>query len=375
MLKFIKKIVPVIGIALITVSCYNDEKLWTKVNDHESRIAQLEKICTDMNTNISSIQSLVNALQNNDYITSVTPVTQDGVTTGYTINFTKSAPITIYHGKNGYNGSGHTPIIGVKEHIDGILYWTVDDEWLLDENNQKVKAVGTDGADGIDGQPGADGKPGADGQPGADGKPGADGINGSNGTNGADGKDGITPQLKIVEDYWYVSYDNGTAWQKLGKATGEDGVSPDSMFSSINTTNDSYVIFTLANGTEIKIPTWYAYEDLKSYCEKTNKDIASLQTIVNALETKVYVESVQPYVEDGVQVGYTIVFSDKKSVTIKNGKDGIDGKPGADGQPGQDGIDGADGENGTTPVIGVKKDTDGIWYWTVNGAWLLDDNN
>ena len=28
------------------------------------------------------------------------------------------------------------------------------------------------------------------------------------------GKDGITPLLKIENDYWYVSYDEGQTWQQ-----------------------------------------------------------------------------------------------------------------------------------------------------------------
>ena len=63
------------------------------------------------------------------------------------------------------------------------------------------------------------------------------------------GKDGITPLLKIENDYWYVSYDEGQTWQQEGRATGEDG---DSMFQSV-TQDESYVYFTLADGTVIKI--------------------------------------------------------------------------------------------------------------------------
>ena len=63
------------------------------------------------------------------------------------------------------------------------------------------------------------------------------------------GKDGITPLLKIENDYWYISYDEGQTWQQEGKATGEDG---DSMFQSV-TQDDNYVYFTLADGTVIKI--------------------------------------------------------------------------------------------------------------------------
>lgn len=63
------------------------------------------------------------------------------------------------------------------------------------------------------------------------------------------GKDGITPLLKIENDYWYVSYDEGQTWQQEGRATGEDG---DSMFQSV-TQDENYVYFTLADGTVIKI--------------------------------------------------------------------------------------------------------------------------
>lgn len=89
-----------------------------------------------MNTNISSLQALVNALQDNDYITGVTPITKDGETIGYTISFAQSASITIYHGEDGKDGQdgkpgedgndGSTPIIGVKQDTDGVYYWTLN---------------------------------------------------------------------------------------------------------------------------------------------------------------------------------------------------------------------------------------------------------
>ena len=52
--------------------------------------------------------------------------------------------------------------------------------------------------------------------------------------------------------------------------------------------------------------------------------------------------------------GYIISFSDGSSATISNG------------------IDGKDGINGTNaPVISVKLDSDGNYYWTIDGEWLL----
>ena len=78
------------------------------------------------------------------------------------------------------------------------------------------------------------------------------------------GKDGITPLLKIENDYWFISYDEGVTWQQEGKAKGEDGKDGqngadgkdgqdgDSMFQSV-TQDENYVYFTLADGTVIKI--------------------------------------------------------------------------------------------------------------------------
>lgn len=202
-----------VAITMIIAGCsesFDDSKIWDKLDNHESRIAKLEELCKQMNTNISSLQTIVNALQNKDYVTGVTPITKDGETVGYTITFTKSQPITIYHGVDN--------IIGVKQDTDNIYYWTLNGEWLLDANGNKIKAQGTDGKDGQD---------------------------------GADGKDGITPQLKIENDYWYISYDNGASWTQLGKATG-DG---DSFFQRV-IQDEKNVYFTLADGTEIVLPKY-----------------------------------------------------------------------------------------------------------------------
>ncbi|MBO5972329.1 MAG: hypothetical protein J6Q07_04910, partial [Alistipes sp.] len=301
-----------------------------------------------MNTNIEALQTIVEALQNNDYVTSVTPVVDGGKTVGYTINFSKSGAVTIYHGENGKDGAngengldGHSPQIGVKQHTDGIYYWTLDGEWLTDANGNKIKAVGIDGA------------------------------NGSNGTNGVDG---ITPQLKIENEYWYISYDNGTTWTQLGKATGEDGkdgangsdgadgkdgADGDAFFESVDTSDKNYVILTLIDGTTIQIPTWYAFEQLQALCNQMNTNISSLQTIVEALQNNDYVTSVTPVLDGGKTVGYTINFSKSGAVTIYHGENGKDG---------------ADGLDGHSPQIGVKQHTDGIYYWTLDGEWLKDAN-
>ena len=139
----------VFATTLALTSCqFDDSEIWLKINEHEERIVALEELCKQMNTNISSLQTIVAALQNNDYVTGVTPVTKNGEVIGYTITFTKSQPITIYHGEDGQDGAngkdGYTPQIGVRQDNDGVYYWTIDGQWLYDVNGNKIKAVGTD---------------------------------------------------------------------------------------------------------------------------------------------------------------------------------------------------------------------------------------
>lgn len=288
------KILALVASALAIIGCskYDDTAIRNDILDLQGRVLTIENWCKQVNSNISSLRTLVDAMQNDDRIVSVSAVEDEFGVIGYTITFTKHAPVTIYNGKDGKDGAngkdgvdgkdgangkdgvdgkdgkdgadgkdaeGLAPVIGVRQDTDGNYYWTLNGEWLLDEAGNKIKANGNDGADGKDGQNGADGKDGANGKDGVDGKDGADGQNGVDGKDGADGKDGITPQLKIEEGYWYISYDNGTTWKQLGKAQGEngadgkDGVSGDSVFKSVQQTDDE-VIFTLTDGTVIKIP-------------------------------------------------------------------------------------------------------------------------
>jgi hypothetical protein len=252
-------------------ACHNE--LWEAIDGLDSRVTKLEELCKEMNTNITSLQTIVDVLQSNDFITGVVEIKKDGEVIGYTITFGKHDPITIYHGQDGkdgadgkdgqdgQNGSVNAPVIGVAQDSDGVYYWTLNGEWLLDDYGNKLPVSGKDGQNGTNGSNGQDGADGKDGQNGEDGKDGAD---------GQDGKDGITPQLKIEDGYWYISYDNGATWTQLGKATGEDGKDGqngsngtnakdgkdgqdgDSMFQSV-TQDEKYVYFTLADGTVIKI--------------------------------------------------------------------------------------------------------------------------
>ena len=207
---------------MVVSGCYDDsalqgqiESLSGQLKDYESRLEELERLTAQQNTNISSLQTIVTALQDKDYVTNVSRINEGDKVVGYTITFSKSGAVTIYNGEDGY-----VPAIGVKqEESDDQWYWTVDGEWLLDSKGEKVRASA---ADGEDGQP------------------------------GAPGQSGVTPQLKIVDGYWYVSYDGGKTWEEetLGQATGDKGYT---MFAEV-TYDEEYLYITMADGEKLVLP-------------------------------------------------------------------------------------------------------------------------
>lgn len=208
--------------ALFGCGQYDDSELKSDINDLKSRMAALEQQCKNMNENLTSLQAIVDAIQKQDGIVSVTDL-PDGQ--GYSVKFVSGKVIYLYNGKNGTDGV--TPKISVRKDSDGIYYWTVDGDWLI-VDGKKVRAVGLDGKDG---------------------------------QSGDDGKDAVTPQLKIVDGFWYISYDNGKSWAKLGKATGEngkdgqDGKDVDGFFKSV-TVEDGNAVFVMNDSeqTTLRIP-------------------------------------------------------------------------------------------------------------------------
>ena len=130
-----KKLLSLVFCGLLLFGCsdkYDDSALRNDLNDLENRVTKLEELCKQMNTNISSLQTIVTALQNNVYVTGTTPLMKDGKEIGYTITFSKGNPITIYHGKDGQDGEdGTTPTISVKKDTDGVYYWTLNGEFIM----------------------------------------------------------------------------------------------------------------------------------------------------------------------------------------------------------------------------------------------------
>ena len=172
-----KKLIAIISLLISLCSCdiLGHREIWDKLQEHEDRIQKLEEMCSRLNENISALQAVLTALEENDYVTDVVKIMEDGVETGYSITFAKGGAVTIYHGSDGTDGS--VPKIGIRKASDGEYYWTSDGEWMTAEDGEKIPAA----------VPEADGKY-------------------------------ITPQFRIAEGEWYISYDRGNTWREFSKS-------------------------------------------------------------------------------------------------------------------------------------------------------------
>ncbi|MBR5212557.1 MAG: hypothetical protein IKV91_08270 [Bacteroidales bacterium] len=180
-MKRIFKVLSMALVAALAISCYDDTKVWEKLDSLEAKL-------TELTSQVNSVSSIVSALEQKVYVKAVTEVTG-----GYEIEFTDGKKVTVKDGKDGANA----PEIGATKDVDGIYYWTLGGEWLLDAAGNKV--------------------PAGMGQ----------------------------PKLKTENGQWYISAD-GKEWALIG---------PDvaCTIKNVAVAADA-VTFTLADGTEIVIP-------------------------------------------------------------------------------------------------------------------------
>jgi hypothetical protein len=226
MKKFLTIILTTALLAASGCRQYDDSALWDEMNSQAARLAALETWQATVNSNITALRELVNALEAHRFITDVTEFTTPAPG-GYIISFSAGAPITITNGEAG--AQGDTPQIGVAED-DGVFYWTLDGAWLRNGSGDKIPVTGKEGPAGI------------------------------------------TPQLRInASTNEWEACTNGVCatdadWTSLGvKATGakgDKGDRGDAIFAAngVKYYDDDaydYVEFTLANGTTtIQVPKY-----------------------------------------------------------------------------------------------------------------------
>ena len=79
--------------ALLSCNTYDHEAILEQLRDHEERIQKLEALCTQLNSNIEAMQTVLTALEQNDYVTDIVKVMENGVEVGYSITFAKGGTV------------------------------------------------------------------------------------------------------------------------------------------------------------------------------------------------------------------------------------------------------------------------------------------
>lgn len=175
-------------LGLMATGCYDDSELKTRVDVLETKVSDLEALCKTMNNDVSELKTVMDKYKDAVTVMSVTKTEN-----GYEIVFSDGTIATITNGEKGEKGDkgdtgkkgdtgekgetgekgdkgdpGQSPVIGVVNE-DGVLYWTVNGEYLLDDKGNKVSVAAP-----------------------------------------------VTPQFKYVaeEETWYISLD-GSEWKAL----------------------------------------------------------------------------------------------------------------------------------------------------------------
>lgn len=146
-----KKVFLTLLAAALLCACNGDLK--DRVDTLETKVAALE---SKVNENVSSIAKLADAAAK---AVTIASVTENDDKTSYTIKFSDGKTAVLTNGKD-----AEAPVVGMKE-FEGELYWTVNGEFMTN-NGAKVPVSGK------------------------------------------------TPQFKIQDGKWYVSYD-GKAWDEV----------------------------------------------------------------------------------------------------------------------------------------------------------------
>lgn len=276
-----------------------NDALENDLNLIERRLNEVQKACDLINSDIEALGSIAGNLGKYDFVTDV-KIDRSGDYTVYVISMSNSAPIVIHEGKDAEGG----PVIGIKLNSDGKYYWTItypgeEAQYIRADDGNMVAATAA------------------------------------------------SPQFRIKEGKWEVSYDEGRTWtdnykgMPFGNATGE---SPKSFFDSVVDSVD-YFIFRMKDSSEIVVPSWAAYEKIQEDVRIANENYKATQTLIETLKKKLFINGVMPISNGKDTVGYKLTMSDGNELSFYNGVPT------------------------NRPETGVSKDpenpSDTAYYWTI----------
>lgn len=276
-----------------------------RITGLKGRVSEVEAMLMDINTEMGNVSELLSKLKSGDYIENIQEV-QAGC---YVLTFESKDVLVLKDGT-----SGKTPLMGVRyDSSSGYYCWTVQNgtaspTWLYDSYSRKISAEAT------------------------------------------------VPKLRISDGYWQVSYDDGSHWTNLFQALGDEG---SSVFRNIDWSDPYSVKFTLMDGTSFTIPTMEAVYQISSACDTINGNIEAYASMINSLNSSIFIQSYAEVMENGRKVGYNITLENGSVLTVRNGQ-----------------------ETTGSVFLDISRDpSDGILYWRVRydgqsePSWLMNNGS
>ena len=171
-----------------------------ELDETHAKLQALQELAGAVNWDLHILDLIVQQLDDGH---TILPETFHQTEDGYEVSFRDGKKIVIPFGKDGVDGRMFIPV-GVRDE-DGLYYWTVDGEWLLDADGNRIRAGATDG---------------------------------------------FVPQFKVEEGFWWISLDGGVTFNELAAVDDMDGFG---VFREVQQTTSGKVVLTLWDGETVEL--------------------------------------------------------------------------------------------------------------------------
>lgn len=178
-----------------------------ELDETHVKLQALQELVGAVNRDLTTLDLIVKELDDGHTILPESlRLTEDG----YEVSFRDGKKVFIPFGKDGTDGRTLIPV-GVKDE-DGVYWWQVDGEWLLDAEGNRIRAGATDG---------------------------------------------IPPQFWVEGENWYISVDGGKSSSVFASCDEMNGVG---VFKDVQQTSSGTVKLTLWNGEVVELMSQFPFQ-------------------------------------------------------------------------------------------------------------------
>ena len=177
-----------------------------ELDETHAKLQALQELAGAVNRDLHILDLIVRELDDSH---TILPETFHQTEDGYEVSFRDGKTIVIPFGKDGVDGVQFIPV-GVRDE-DGLYYWTVDGEWLLDADGNKIRAGSVDG---------------------------------------------VVPQFKVEDGFWWISQDGGVTFLELAAVDDMDGFG---VFRDVQQTSSGKVVLTLWDGETVELLSQFPF--------------------------------------------------------------------------------------------------------------------